>query len=91
MAQAPHDKPTPGEKRYLFDNPRNVWRLVYLLIAACALVFGLDFVVHRHIDHPWEELPAFYAIYGFIACTLLVLIAKEMRKLLMRKEDYYDD
>ena len=32
----------------------------------------------------------FYAGYGFVACVLLVLIAKEMRKLLMRREDYYD-
>jgi hypothetical protein len=26
-----------------------------------------------------------------VACTLLVLIAKQMRKILMRKKDYYDD
>jgi hypothetical protein len=33
----------------------------------------------------------FYAIYGFVACVILVLVAKEMRKLVMRDEDYYDD
>jgi hypothetical protein len=32
----------------------------------------------------------FYAIYGFVACVLLVVIAKELRKLLMRDENYYD-
>ena len=32
----------------------------------------------------------FYAVYGFVACVLLVLLAKEMRKVLIRKEDYYD-
>jgi len=31
----------------------------------------------------------FYALYGFVACVLLVLLAKEMRKLVMRNEDYY--
>ena len=31
------------------------------------------------------------ADHGAIACVLLVLIAKEMRKLVMRREDYYDD
>ena len=30
-------------------------------------------------------------IYGFVACVLLVLIAKEMRKIVMRNDDYYDD
>ena len=30
-------------------------------------------------------------MYGFVACVLLVLIATQMRKVLMRKEeDYYD-
>ena len=77
-------------KTYLFDNKRNVRFVVRALIAACILLFGLDFVLHRHGEHPWEELPGFYAIYGFVACVLLVLLAKEMRKLLIRREDYYD-
>ena len=51
----------------------------------------LDFVVHRHVDHPWEAAWGFYCIYGFVACVLLVLVAKEMRKVIMRKEDYYDE
>jgi len=40
--------------------------------------------------HPFEALWGFYAIYGFVACVVLVLLAKEMRKILMRDEDYYD-
>ena len=32
----------------------------------------------------------FYAIFGFTACVTLVLIAKQMRRILKRKEDYYD-
>ena len=51
----------------------------------------LDFLVHRHVEHPWEGLFGFYAFYGFVACVVLVLIAKEMRKILMRKDDYYGD
>ncbi len=79
------------EKTYLFDNPRNVRRVRYVLYTACAIALGADFFVHRHVDHPWEALFGFYAIYGFVACVLLVLIAKEMRKVLMRPEDYYDE
>lgn len=77
-------------KTYLFDSKRNVRFVVRALIAACILLFGLDFVLHRHAYHPLEEIPGFYAIYGFVACVLLVLLAKEMRKLLIRREDYYD-
>jgi len=81
---------TDNQKTYLFDNPRNVRLVVRGLLVACAILVGLDLVVHRHVSHPWEEFFAFYAIYGFVACVLLVLLAKEMRKLLMRDEDYYE-
>ena len=80
----------PENKTYLFDNPRNTRLVVRALLVICALLVGLDLVVHRHISHPWEEFFSFYAFYGFIACVLLVLLAKEMRKLVMRDEDYYD-
>ena len=81
------DKP----KRHIFDNPRNPNRAIYALYGVCAVSLLGDFVIERHVDHPWEALFGFYPLYGFGACVLLVLIAKEMRKILMRKDDYYDD
>lgn len=78
------------EKTYLFDNPRNVSRLLLGFYIICGGLFIADFIVHRHTVHPWESFTGFYAVYGFSACVLLVVIAKEMRKVLMRKEDYYD-
>jgi hypothetical protein len=77
-------------KRHLFDDPRNVGRVVRGLLFACIVLAGLDMLVHRHVSHPWEGIVGFYALYGFVACVLLVLLAKEMRKLLMRDEDYYE-
>ena len=77
-------------KDHLFDNRRNIQRVLWVLVVICGLVFAADFIFHRHIVHPWEELWGFYAIYGFVACVVLVLVAKQMRKLLMRGEDYYD-
>jgi len=79
------------KKRHLFDNPSNVKRAIYLLYAVCGLSLIADFFFHRHLDHPWEGMIGFYAIYGFVACVLLVLIATQMRKFLMRRDDYYDD
>ena len=78
------------EKRHLFDDPRNVTRLLRGFYAICVFLFALDFIVHRHVAHSWERLHGFYAVFGFTACVLLVLVAKEMRKVLMRREDYYD-
>jgi hypothetical protein len=79
------------EKKHIFDDPKNVRRAIYALYAACAVSLLADFFVSRHVDHPWEALFGFYALYGFAACVALVLAAKEMRKVLMRGEDYYDD
>jgi hypothetical protein len=79
------------EKKHIFDNPRNVRRVIYALYAACVVSFVAEFFVSRHADHPWETLFGFHAFYGFVACVVLVLAAKEMRKVLMRGEDYYDD
>ncbi len=79
------------EHRHIFDNPQNVRRVIYALYVVCGISLIADFFIHRHVDHPWEALVAFYCVYGFVACVVLVLIAKEMRKVLMRAEDYYDD
>ncbi|MCW9027482.1 MAG: hypothetical protein OQJ80_01000 [Kangiella sp.] len=78
------------EKQYLFDNPKNVKRLLYVVYAICIVLVLLDFVIHRHIYHSWESLFGFYAIYGFVGCVVLVLVAKWMRTFLMRDEDYYN-
>jgi len=40
---------------------------------------------------PFEQWPGFYCIYGLVACVVLVLIAKQLRKVLMRDERYYED
>jgi hypothetical protein len=78
------------ERKHLFDNPRSTRRVVRALVAVSVVLALLDLVLHRHSLHPWEGVIGFYALYGFGACVVLVLLAKEMRKLLMRDEDYYE-
>ncbi len=79
------------QRKHLFDNPRNVDHVLKGFYAICIGLIIADFIVHRHIAMGWEEIPAFYAIYGFVACVVLVVIAKMMRKVVMRKENYYDE
>jgi hypothetical protein len=80
----------PQERQHLFDKPENVRRLLGILYLACALLLAADLFVHRHVQHGWETLWGFYAFFGFTACVLLVLLARQLRKLLKRPEDYYD-
>ncbi len=85
------DAPESEERSYLFDRPENVKRLLHGFYLCCILLLVLDLVLHRHVIHAWESLPGFYALFGFVACVLLVLVAREMRKVVMRGEDYYDE
>lgn len=75
---------------HLFDRPRNVRRVRWGLYSLCVLALVLDFVVHRHVSHPWERLPEFYPLYGFAGCVVLVLAARGLRRLVMRPPDYYE-
>jgi len=79
------------EKKYFLDDPRNVQRLLYVFYFISALSIFAEFFIKRYVDHPWEALFGFYGIYGFAACIIFVLIATQLRKLVMRKEDYYDN
>lgn len=79
------------DRRYFFDNPRNVKLVLVTLYVSCGILLLLDFIVHRHTSHDWERLLGFYAIYGFVGCTAIVLGSKVLRTLVQRPEDYYDD
>ncbi len=80
----------PDAPRF-FDKPENVKRVLRAFYVVCGALLLLDFVIRRHVSHAWEGIWGFYAIFGFAACVILVLIAKELRKVLMRDESYYDD
>lgn len=67
-----------------------VARLIKALLGVCAILFAADFFVDRKVHAPGEGFPGFYAIYGFVGCAILVLAAKELRKLVMRPPNYYD-
>lgn len=73
-----------------FDKPKNVTWFLRLFFASLAVLLVIDFWVPKHGDFFWEGAPDFYAAYGFLACVALVFVAKGLRKLIRRDEDYYD-
>lgn len=74
----------------LFDNPRNVKRFLLAFYGCLALLLLVDPFIHKHGDFEWENMPAFFAAYGFISCVLLILIARILRRWVKRDENYYD-
>ena len=86
-----------GERKHIFDDPRSVRRLLIVFGISCVLLLLLDLADYwklwsfkDHVHYPVESVPSFYGAYGFIGCVLLVLAAKILRKIVMRREDYYD-
>ena len=91
------NEPDPGlpdrseeEGRWWLDDPRNVDKIVYALVGVCVLLFFLDATYVKHGHFAIEHLFGFYGVYGFVVCVGLVLVAKWMRVILMRPEDYYE-
>lgn len=78
------------EKDYWLDNPKNVELIIWILVAVCIILFFADAFYHKHPYFEIEYLFGFYGVYGFFVCVVLVLVAKSMRSVLMREEDYYD-
>ena len=88
-----------GRKR-VFDYPANVQLVIRWFVYACIFLAVLDIAIylltffhivpHAHHAFAIEGIPLFYPAYGFVACVLLVLVAKQLRRILMRDEDYYD-
>jgi len=78
-------------KTHMFDKPENVKKLLKIFFSTLVILLAVDFFVHKHAYFPWEEWPEFYAIFGFVACVILVLVSKYiLRPLVKREEDYYD-
>ncbi len=79
-----------NEKRYWLDQPGNVKKVVWTLWGICGVLLVADLVYQKHAVYDWEALPFFFPVFGFLAGTVIVLGAKELRKVIKRDEDYYD-
>ena len=86
-----HDQMKPqGEKERFLDRQENVDRLLWGVTIVGVLALLVDFFFHRHTYHPMERLWGFYGIFGAVGIIVLVQLAKLLRKLVMRDEDYYE-
>lgn len=79
------------EELAMFDKPQNVKRLLVIFFTSVGLLLLVDLIYHRHTIFPWEGWFGFYAVFGFVACVVLVIVAKYvLRPMVMRDEDHYD-
>jgi len=67
------------------------WRMFFVGLGVSLI---LDIVLLRfHILHyhfSFQYIPEFFAVFGFLGCILLILVAKGMGYFIVRDEDYYE-
>ena len=96
------ESPTPERPRWLddFENVKRIYRglwgvcLLLLVVGEGLLRWARGHAAEGHGEQhgfAFESFSGFYAFFGLVACVALVLAAKELRKLIMRPEDYYGD
>lgn len=76
--------------RHWLDEPRNVrllWR-GFLAVLALTVLAELAATLHPHFGV--DGLFGFHAIYGFLACLAMIVVAKALGALLKRRDDYYE-
>lgn len=71
------------------DNLRRLRIFSYTLLAASVLT---EFLVPAHgAQHPWDRIPGFYALFGFVTCAAMIIVSKLLGQYWLKKdEDYYD-
>lgn len=73
------------------DRLQLVIRISYVLLALL-VVWDVLFVSKEHAHTAVEHLPGFWAVFGFVACVLIIIVSKWYGHLgIMTREDYYDN
>ncbi|HJO87562.1 MAG TPA: hypothetical protein QF359_11420 [Rhodospirillales bacterium] len=85
-----HGAVPEDEKTFWLDDMRNVHKIFWALVVICCLLMVSDLFIHKHTDFGFQGLFGFFGLFGFCLSFLLVLTSKQLRKIVMRDEDYYD-
>lgn len=80
-----------GHEKGWFERVENHRLLILLVILICIISGAAEFFIHMHPHFAAEEIPVFYGLFGFASFFFVVLAGAQLRKLIMRPEDYYDD
>ena len=80
-----------NESSGFFEKPETIKLLWVLLYAVCVFTLVPEFFLERPPHFAYDNYFGFFAALGFVACALLIIIAKGIGFFLKKNEDYYDD
>ncbi len=69
-----------------------VW-ICYAVLGLLVVLDALPFIVDKeHAHTAIEHVPAFWSVFGFVACALIIVLSKWYGHAgIMTREDYYDE
>jgi hypothetical protein len=74
-----------------FEKPGTIKLLWVLLYAVCVFTLVPEFFIDRYPHFKYDHYFGFFAVLGFVACALLIILAKGFGVFLKKNENYYDD
>ena len=79
--------------QYLRDRLKTVIWVSCAVLALLVLLDAIPAVVDKEHAHTLpEHWPAFWSVFGFLGCALLIVVSKWYGHLgIMTREDYYED
>jgi len=81
----------PKKEFDFFDRPKVIRGLWISLYVVCGLLIIPDFFSRAEPHFGLDGFLGFYALLGFVSCSVLILFSKAVGLLLKKREDYYDD
>ena len=78
----------PAGEHWL-TRPATIRRLWQAFIAILALTVLAELAIEAHPHFAIERLFGFNALYGFLACAALILLAKAIGLVIKRPDTYY--
>jgi hypothetical protein len=78
-----------SSKNHWLDDPRNVKMLWRGFLVLLAVVVAAELLITLHPHFAIDAVPAFHAVYGFLACAVMIVVAKLLGLLLKRPDTYY--
>ncbi|HPA18060.1 MAG TPA: hypothetical protein PLU30_09950 [Verrucomicrobiae bacterium] len=78
---------------FLHDHLRAVIRISLGALALLILLDAFPAIVDKeHAHTAAEHIPAFWSVFGFVGCAILIIASKWFGHLgIMQREDYYDE
>lgn len=68
-------------------------KIYWIILGIMFLItLGFEFTLLADYDsHWWNAIPAFYAIFGFVSCVVIIYVAKFIAKNIVNRDiNYYD-